>query len=117
MRCLSHGRGLHLKRRIPKELSIQSPTEGVTYKLDSTYLSNEREGEPHPVPFELYCFIQRMTAKRSTHFVHTFEGPTEMEAIDQLEEFASRSDVELVEEQTRKHVPKEWLTTNNFDVR
>jgi hypothetical protein len=98
-------------RKPPKEFSIQPFESGVCYQLDSTYLSNLKEGQPHPVPVELYCFIQRLAAKprRPSHFVHTFAAPTEKEALDLLREFASRTDVRLVDEKTRRLVPKEWL--------
>ena len=89
---------------------ILPPMEGVSYLMDETYLSNLGNGEP-PVgePVELIVFVERYIRKEKKRFVYEFKGADEKAALAQLEEFASRPDVTLVEEKTRKPVPKEWL--------
>jgi hypothetical protein len=89
---------------------ILPPMEGVSYLMDETYLSNLRDGKP---PFgelvELVIFVERYIGKQKKRCVCEFTGATEQAALAKLEEFASRSDVTLVEEKSRKPVPKQWL--------
>jgi hypothetical protein len=98
-----------IRVRNPKP-DISPLTEGVHYLMDETYLSNVRDREP---PFgelvELHIFVERYVGKQKKRFVYEFKAATEKAALAQLEEFASRADVTLVEEKTRKPVPKEWL--------
>jgi ATP-dependent helicase YprA (DUF1998 family) len=92
---------------------ILSPMDGVYYLMDETYLSNVKNGKP-PVgePVELQIFVERFVRKQKRRFVHEFTAATEEEVLAQLEAFASRSDVTLVEEKTRKPIPKDWLQQN-----
>lgn len=72
--------------------------------MDSTYLSNEKNGKwPAGKPVEFYLFIERWRGgKKQQRFVHEITAPTEERALDELRELASRPDVTLIEEQTRK---------------
>jgi hypothetical protein len=88
---------------------IMPPMDGVTYLMDETYLSNLKNGKPpFGEPVELIVFVERFVRKQKRCFVHAFSAATEEDALEELREFASRSDVTLVEEKTRKPVPKQW---------
>lgn len=90
---------------------ILPPMEGVSYEMDETYLSNLKGSEPpHGEPVELHLFVVRFIRKQKQRNVYTITAATESIALRLLEEFASRPDVHIVEEKTRKPVPKEWLT-------
>ena len=97
---------------------ILPPMEGVSYLLDETYLENLKHGRPpHGEPVVLDIFIERIIERKSAkgvsrvrkRIVHEIRAATEALALDQLREFASRPDVELVDEKTRQPVTKEWL--------
>jgi hypothetical protein len=89
---------------------ILPPTDGITYLMDETYISNLRGGKPpFGEPVELIIFVERYIEKQKKRCVCAFIGATEKAALAQLEEFASRPDVTLVEEKSRKPVPKQWL--------
>ena len=100
-----------MKRKSNAEISPVA--EGVSYLMDSIYLSNQKQSGEWPVgePIELYIFLERWKGgKKEQKFVQTIAAPTEEEALDQLRVIASRSDVTLMEEATRKEVPKDFLT-------
>jgi len=89
---------------------ILPPMDGVYYLLGETYLSNIKNGKPPTgEPVELQIFVERFVRKQKKRFVHEFAAETEQGALAQLEEFASRPDVTVVEEKTRNPIPKEWL--------
>lgn len=89
---------------------VLSPAEGVTYLLDQFYLSNLKgDAPPEGEPVEFYIFVERLRPHERRRSVETISAETEDAALDQLRTFASRPDVTLVEERTRKPIPKEWL--------
>lgn len=95
--------------RKPKP-DILPPMEGIYYLLDEIYLSNIKNGKPPKgEPVELHVFVERFVRKQKKRFVYEFAAATEEEALAQLEDFASRPDVTLVEEKTRQPIPKYWL--------
>ena len=96
---------------------ILPPMDQVYYFMDETYLSNLKNGRP-PVGelVELHVFVDRFVRKQKQRFVHEFAAATEEEAIAQLREFASRPDVTIVEEKTRKPVSKAWLSEKEDSV-
>lgn len=87
-------------------------TEGVSYLMDGIYLSNQKQSGEWPVgePVEFYLFIERWKGgKKEQRFVQTIAAPTEEEVLEQLREIVVRSDVTLMEEATRKEIPKDFL--------
>ena len=94
------------------KVDLLAPGDGTTFLLDGTYLSNLVKDEPpEGQPAELYLFIERyVRGKLYRRFVHTIAAETEEQAISRLREFASRSDVALIEETTRKPIQKDWLS-------
>ena len=93
-----------------KKPFILPPTDGVSYFLDQFYLSNLKgDAPPQGEPVEFYIFVTRFRPHEERRSVETILAETEDAALDQLREFASRSDVTLLEERTRKAIPKDWL--------
>lgn len=94
--------------RKPKS-PILPPTNGISYLMDSTYLSNEKNGH-WPETAELYIFMERWRGKhKQQRFVYEIAAPDEQSALDELIAIASRPDVRLIEERTRKAIAKEFL--------
>ena len=54
-------------------------------------------------------FLVRFVGKQKLRSVESFTASNEAEALEAMREFASRPDVTLVEEKSRKAVPKEWM--------
>ena len=91
---------------------LLAPKKEVSFLLTDMYLSNlSNDGAPPTGELaELYLFIERqLRGKFDRRIVYTIAADSEAEALVQLREFASRSDVELVEEKTRKTILKDWL--------
>lgn len=99
--------------------ALIAPKDGATFLLTETYLSNLNDDGMPPAgePAELHLFIERrINGKFDRRLIHTLTAENEEAAIAQLREFASRPDVQLVEEKSRKVIPKEWFDHEQAEV-
>ena len=94
-----------------KKPFILPPTDGIRYEMDETYLDNcnKNREPPYGEPVELCVFLVRFVGKQKLRSVESFTASNEADALKAMREFASRPDVTLVEEKSRKAVPKEWM--------
>lgn len=94
-----------------KKPFILPPMAGLRYEIDETYFDNlDKSGKPpYGEPVELVVFLVRFIGKQKLRSVESFTAANESDAISLLRDFASRPDVTVVEEKSRKPVPKEWM--------
>lgn len=94
-----------------KQPFIIPPMEGLRYEMDDTYIDNldKNRNPPYGEPAELCVFLVRFIWKHKLRGVESFTAANEASALDLLRAFASRADVTIVEEKSRKPVPKEWM--------
>ena len=92
-----------------KKPFILPPTDGIRYEMDETCLDNCNKDRKPREPVEFFVFLVRFVGKQKLRSVESFTASNEAEALEAMREFASRPDVTLVEEKSRKAVPKEWM--------